>query len=137
MEWFSEVRVRILATYCSCYLWTNRFQWSRIDSGSKSALELMSWQFPIMVLIGNNFFTFYYQPYHKQLNITTSLIKIDAIFIDTAFMYMIGILGCLRLYQSRHHDLIVNAHFAYAGLALIIFVAVLGVVSNTVNYIFQ
>lgn len=55
--------------------------------------------------------------------------------LDTAFMYIIGILGCLRLYQSRHQDLIVNAHFAYAGLALIIFVAVLGVVSITVNYV--
>ena len=50
-------------------------------------------------------------------------------------MYIIGILGCLRLYQSRHQDLIVNAHFAYAGLALIIFVAVLGVVSITVKYL--
>ena len=55
--------------------------------------------------------------------------------LDAAFMYIIGILGCLRLYQSRHQDLIVNAHFAYAGLALIIFVAVLGVVSITVKYL--
>ena len=50
-------------------------------------------------------------------------------FLDTAFMYMIGVLACLRLYQTRHHDIFINGHFAYAGFAAIIFTAVLGVVS--------
>ena len=44
-------------------------------------------------------------------------------------MYMIGILGCLRIYQARHHDVFVNGHFAYAGFAAVIFTAVIGVVS--------
>lgn len=47
---------------------------------------------------------------------------------DTAFMYMIGILGCLRLYQTRHHDVFINGHFAYAGLAAVIFTSVIGVI---------
>jgi len=47
---------------------------------------------------------------------------------DTAFMYIIGILGCLRLYQTRHHDVFLSAHFAYAGFAAVIFTSVIGVI---------
>lgn len=76
-EWFSEVCVRILATYCSCYLWTNKFQWSRIDSGLKSACDMFGVN---IVTISNNgfdwkqFFQFLLSTipqaieYHHQLN---------------------------------------------------------------------
>lgn len=47
---------------------------------------------------------------------------------DTAFMYIIGILGCLRLYQTRHHDVFLNGHYAFAGFAAVIFTAVIGVI---------
>ena len=45
-------------------------------------------------------------------------------------MYMIGLLGCLRLYQARHHDVFLNAHYAYTGFAAVIFTSVIGVVSE-------
>ena len=34
----------------------------------------------------------------------------------------------MRLYQGRHHDIFVNAHFAFAGFAAVIFTSVIGVV---------
>ena len=54
--------------------------------------------------------------------------------LDTAFMYIIGILLCLRVYQSRHVDLILESHFAFIGFGFIILTAVLGLVSIIMNY---
>ena len=48
---------------------------------------------------------------------------------DTAFMYIIGLLGGLRLYQVRHHDIVINGHLAYTSFAIVIFTSVIGVVS--------
>ncbi|XP_066279641.1 SID1 transmembrane family member 1-like isoform X5 [Branchiostoma lanceolatum] len=50
---------------------------------------------------------------------------------DTSFMYIIGGLGMLKLYQTRHPDINANAYAAYASLAIVIFVAVIGVVFGT------
>ena len=47
---------------------------------------------------------------------------------DTSFMYLIGGLGMLKTYQSRHADILPNAYAAYAFFAFIILIAVLGVV---------
>uniref|UniRef100_H3B1E4 SID1 transmembrane family member 1 n=1 Tax=Latimeria chalumnae TaxID=7897 RepID=H3B1E4_LATCH len=47
---------------------------------------------------------------------------------DTSFMYMIAGLCMLKLYQTRHPDINASAYSAYATFAVIIFIAVLGVV---------
>jgi len=44
-------------------------------------------------------------------------------------MYILAGLLILRLFQSRHPDINVNAHVAYLCLASVIFLAVIGVVS--------
>ncbi|CAJ0583711.1 unnamed protein product, partial [Mesorhabditis spiculigera] len=49
---------------------------------------------------------------------------------DTSFMYMIGMLGMLQIYQLRHPDINANAHVAFAIMALFIFVAMGGVYWN-------
>ena len=46
-------------------------------------------------------------------------------------MYIITCLGIVKLYQSRHPDIAANAHSVYAGFACIIFIAMIGVVSDT------
>lgn len=48
---------------------------------------------------------------------------------DTAFMYMIAALGMLKIYQIRHPDINAHSHIAYAVMACVIFLAVIGVVS--------
>jgi hypothetical protein len=48
---------------------------------------------------------------------------------DTSFMYMIAWLCMLKIYQIRHPDINASAHSAYFALSLVIFVAVIGVVS--------
>ncbi|KFD55318.1 hypothetical protein M514_03658 [Trichuris suis] len=47
---------------------------------------------------------------------------------DTAFMYMIAALCMLKIYQIRHPDINANSHVAYFVMALIILLAVVGVV---------
>uniref|UniRef100_A0A7M5XMY0 Uncharacterized protein n=1 Tax=Clytia hemisphaerica TaxID=252671 RepID=A0A7M5XMY0_9CNID len=53
---------------------------------------------------------------------------------DTAFMYILGILCSLRLYQARHHDIFINGHFAFAGFAFVIFTSVIGVVYRSEGF---
>jgi len=53
---------------------------------------------------------------------------------DTAFMYILGVLCSLRLYQARHHDVFINGHFAYAGFAFIIFTSVIGVLYRSEGF---
>ncbi|KAF6023926.1 hypothetical protein EB796_017770 [Bugula neritina] len=50
---------------------------------------------------------------------------------DTAFMYILGGLLTLRLFQSRHPDINANAHTAFISLAIIIIIAVVGVLFNS------
>ncbi|XP_071957850.1 SID1 transmembrane family member 1-like isoform X2 [Antedon mediterranea] len=50
---------------------------------------------------------------------------------DTSFMYIIAGLGMLKLYQQRHPDINANAYASYACFAGVIFIAVLGVVLNS------
>ncbi|XP_019614907.1 PREDICTED: SID1 transmembrane family member 1-like isoform X1 [Branchiostoma belcheri] len=50
---------------------------------------------------------------------------------DTSFMYIIGGLGMLKLYQKRHPDVNPNAYAAYMFFAGVIFMAVIGVVYGT------
>jgi len=50
---------------------------------------------------------------------------------DTSFMYIITCLGIVKLYQTRHPDIAANAHSVYAGFALIILIAVFGVVYSS------
>ena len=45
-------------------------------------------------------------------------------------MYMIAWLCMLKIYQNRHPDINANAHTAYFVISLVIFLAVLGVVSH-------
>ncbi|XP_041887101.1 SID1 transmembrane family member 1 isoform X1 [Corvus kubaryi] len=47
---------------------------------------------------------------------------------DTSFMYMIAGLCMLKLYQTRHPDINASAYSAYASFAVVISLAVLGVV---------
>ncbi|XP_033029535.1 SID1 transmembrane family member 1 [Lacerta agilis] len=47
---------------------------------------------------------------------------------DTSFMYMIAGLCMLKLYQTRHPDINASAYSAYASFAVVICLAVLGVV---------
>ncbi|XP_074653774.1 SID1 transmembrane family member 1-like isoform X2 [Tubulanus polymorphus] len=53
---------------------------------------------------------------------------------DTSFMYMIALLCMLKIYQTRHPDINATAHSAYFALALIIFLAVIGVVYGTTPF---
>ncbi|CAL1544636.1 unnamed protein product [Lymnaea stagnalis] len=50
---------------------------------------------------------------------------------DTSFMYIIACLNMLKIYQFRHPDINAKAHTAYFSMAVIIFIAVLGVVYGT------
>ena len=62
---------------------------------------------------------------------SSSLTKILLFFLtDTSFMYIITCLGIVKLYQTRHPDIAANAHLVYAGFAVIIFLAMIGVVSD-------
>ncbi|GFO22380.1 sid1 transmembrane family member 1 [Plakobranchus ocellatus] len=47
---------------------------------------------------------------------------------DTSFMYIIACLIMLKIYQCRHPDINAKAHIAFFSMALIIFIAVIGVV---------
>eukprot|EP00794_Sanderia_malayensis_P013936 gene13936-15388_t len=53
---------------------------------------------------------------------------------DTAFMYIIGLLGGLRLYQTRHHDIVINGHLAFTSFAIVIFTSVIGVVFRSKTF---
>lgn len=53
--------------------------------------------------------------------------------LDTSFMYMIGALGILKIYQLRHPDVNANAHISFAVMAMFIFLAMCGVVSASLN----
>ncbi|PAV68837.1 hypothetical protein WR25_03558 [Diploscapter pachys] len=46
---------------------------------------------------------------------------------DTSFMYAIGLLGMLKIYQLRHPDVNANAHVSFAVLAAFILLAMCGV----------
>jgi len=50
--------------------------------------------------------------------------------VDTAFMYMIGCLIMIKLYQTRHPDVNAHAHTTYCFTALIVFMGVMGVVRH-------
>ncbi|XP_071111352.1 SID1 transmembrane family member 1-like isoform X1 [Haliotis cracherodii] len=50
---------------------------------------------------------------------------------DTSFMYIIACLCMLKIYQSRHPDINAKAYQAYLCMALVIFMAVIGVVYAT------
>lgn len=47
---------------------------------------------------------------------------------DTSYMYIIACLCMLRIYQNRHPDISAKAHTSYLLMALVIFIAVIGVV---------
>ena len=53
---------------------------------------------------------------------------------DTAFMYMLGALGMLQLYQMRHPDINASSHVAYALMAGMILLSVVGVVANGILF---
>lgn len=50
---------------------------------------------------------------------------------DTSFMYIITCLGIVKLYQNRHPDIAAHAHTVYTGFALIILIAVMGVIYDS------
>ncbi|XP_076457766.1 SID1 transmembrane family member 1-like isoform X2 [Babylonia areolata] len=47
---------------------------------------------------------------------------------DTSFMYIIACLSMLKIYETRHPDVQAKAYQSYFSMALVIFIAVLGVV---------
>ena len=49
---------------------------------------------------------------------------------DTSFMYIIACLSMLKIYETRHPDVQAKAYQSYFSMALIIFIAVLGVVCD-------
>ncbi|KAJ8316317.1 hypothetical protein KUTeg_006331 [Tegillarca granosa] len=49
---------------------------------------------------------------------------------DTSYMYIIACLCMLRIYQNRHPDISAKAHTSYLLMALVIFIAVIGVVDK-------
>ena len=51
-------------------------------------------------------------------------------FADTSFMYIIACLSMLKIYEMRHPDVQAKAYRSYFSMALVIFIAVLGVVSH-------
>jgi len=53
---------------------------------------------------------------------------------DTSFMYIIGWLCMLKIYQIRHPDINPQAHVAYFCSAFVIFIAVFGVVYGSVIF---
>ncbi|KAK0396832.1 hypothetical protein QR680_001879 [Steinernema hermaphroditum] len=53
---------------------------------------------------------------------------------DTAFMYIIGALGMLRIYQIRHPDVNASAHVSFAVMAIFIFLAMCGVYLNDLPF---
>jgi len=53
---------------------------------------------------------------------------------DTSFMYIIAGLGMLKLYQQRHQDVNANAYAAYASLAIVIFISMLGVLFGNMTF---
>lgn len=44
-------------------------------------------------------------------------------------MYMIACLGMIRIYQTRHPDILSHSHNIFTLMAFVIFLAVIGVVS--------
>ncbi|XP_052804136.1 SID1 transmembrane family member 1-like isoform X2 [Mya arenaria] len=50
---------------------------------------------------------------------------------DTSFMYIMAVLCILKIYQNRHTDISAKAHSSYLVMAVIIIVAVVGVVYGT------
>lgn len=48
-------------------------------------------------------------------------------------MYIITCLGIVKLYQNRHPDIAAHAHTVYTGFAVIILIAVMGVVSRNLH----
>lgn len=60
----------------------------------------------------------------------TKMTVIALVSIDTSFMYIITCLGIVKLYQTRHPDIVANAHLVFTGFAVIIFLAMIGVVSG-------
>lgn len=63
-------------------------------------------------------------------NVTRSVrtVLFSLLLADTSFMYMIAGLCMLKLYQTRHPDINASAYSAYASFAVVICLAVLGVV---------
>jgi len=53
---------------------------------------------------------------------------------DTAFMYMIGWLCMIKIYQTRHPDVNAHAHTAYLVIAFIVFIGVMGVTQGTTTF---
>ncbi|CAB3400747.1 unnamed protein product [Caenorhabditis bovis] len=53
---------------------------------------------------------------------------------DTSFMYVIGMLGMLKLYQLRHPDVNANAHVAFAVVAVFILIAMCGVYLHNIAF---
>ena len=50
---------------------------------------------------------------------------------DTAFMFIIGGLFLVKIFQKRHPDINANAFVAFFAFAIIIFITLIGLVSGT------
>ena len=57
---------------------------------------------------------------------------------DTTFMYVIAVLCFIKIYQFRHSDASSNAYKVFIGIAMIMFLEVLGIfLNNTFFWIFS
>lgn len=57
--------------------------------------------------------------------------KINKIFItDSAFMYIISGLLIVKIFQTRHPDIHANAFVAFLCFAIVIFLTLVGIVSD-------
>ena len=53
---------------------------------------------------------------------------------DTSFMYLLSGLLILKLYHTRHPDVLPQSYAAYAAFATFIFIAVVGVIAHDLAY---
>lgn len=73
------------------------------------------------------------------LQTTSSNLAIDLLlppsllspFPDTAFMFIIAGLLLVKIFQNRHPDIHANAFLAFFSFAVVVFFALVGIVSNT------
>ena len=70
------------------------------------------------------------RPQFSVTKMVSGMTVIVLVSIDTSFMYIITCLGIVKLYQTRHPDIVANAHLVFTGFAVIIFLAMIGVVSG-------
>ena len=69
----------------------------------------------------------------REIERDTRYIIVCLLYVsDTSFMYIIACLCMLKIYETRHPDVQAKAYQSYFYMAVVIIVAVLGVVSKKI-----